>query len=137
MNRHKQESPPLEEGPGRKISNRWKQRIRAVMITALVLGPGPSAVAQTRDEFAYWDGNGNGDLTCSEALDRDEGLRLPAYKDNRDGTGIIYEWLERQRSSDTDDDGIACDSSANSGGYIPIVRAEDPQPTGCRPDAET
>ena len=83
------------------------------MLAALVLGTGPSAVAQSRDEFSYWDGNGNGDLTCSEALDRDDGLRLPAYKDNRDGTGIIYEWLERQRSSDTDNDGIACDSSSN------------------------
>ena len=107
------------------------------MLAALVLGPGPSAVAQSRDEFAYWDGNGNGDLTCSEALDRDDGLRLPAYKDNRDGTGIIYEWLERQRSSDTDDDGIACDSSSNPRGYIPKARTEDPPLTGCPPDAET
>ena len=93
--------------------------------------------AQSRDEFAYWDGNGNGDLTCSEAVDRDEGLRLPAYKDNRDGTGIIYEWLERQRSSDTDNDGIACDSSSNPRGYIPKADTMDPQPTGCPPDAET
>ena len=107
------------------------------MLAALVLGPGPSAAAQSRDEFAYWDGNGNGDLTCSEALDRDEGLRLPAYKDNRDGTGIIYEWLERQRSSDTDNDDIACDSSSNPRGYIPKSQTEDPQPTGCPPDAET
>lgn len=107
------------------------------MLAALLLGPGPSAVAQSRDEFAYWDGNGNGDLTCSEALNRDEGLRLPAYKDNRDGTGIIYEWLERQRSSDTDNDDIACDSSSNPRGYIPKKRTDDPHPTGCPPDAET
>ena len=109
----------------------------ALMLAALVLGTGPSAAAQSRDEFSYWDGNGNGDLTCTEALDRDEGLRLPAYKDNRDGTGIIYEWLERQRSSDTDDDGIACDSASNPRGYIPKARTDDPQPTGCPPDAET
>ena len=107
------------------------------MLAALALGPGPSVAAQSRDEFAYWDGNGNGDLTCSEAVDRDEGLRLPAYKDNRDGTGIIYEWLERQRSSDTDNDGIACDSSSNPRGYIPKADTPDPQPTGCPPDAET
>ena len=107
------------------------------MFTALVLGPGPSAAAQSRDEFAYWDGNSNGDLTCSEASNRDEGLRLPAYKDNRDGTGIIYEWLERQRSSDTDNDGIACDSSSNPRGYVPKTRTEDPQPTACPPDSET
>ena len=108
-----------------------------MLLAALVLGSGPSAAAQSRDEFSYWDGNGNGDLTCSEALDRDEGLRLPAYKDNRDGTGIIYEWLERQRSSDTDNDDIACDSSSNPRGYIPKAQTEDPQPTGCPPDAET
>ena len=108
-----------------------------MMLAALVLGTGPSATGQSRDEFSYWDGNGNGDLTCTEALDRDEGLRLPAYKDNRDGTGIIYEWLERQRSSDTDDDGIACDSASNPRGYIPKARTDDPQPTGCPPDAET
>ena len=57
------------------------------------------ATAQTKDDFAYWDANNNGDLTCSEAEDGpDGGLRLPAYQDDRDGTGIIYEWLERSRS---------------------------------------
>ena len=77
-------------------------------------------VAGERDTFAYWDGNGNGDLTCSEARDTDEGLRLPAYRDNRDGTGLIYEWLERGRSSDGDNDGISCESSQNPNGYVPI-----------------
>ena len=109
----------------------------AVMLAAVVLGSVPSAAAQSRDEFSYWDANGNGDLTCSEAMGRDEGLRLPAYDDDRDGTGIIYEWLERTRSSDTDNDGIACDSSSNPEGYIPRAQTEDPQPTGCPPDAET
>ena len=137
MNRQKQEARPLPEGPRRKLPGHRKPRILPTMLAALLLGPGPSAVAQSRDEFAYWDGNGNGDLTCSEALNRDEGLRLPAYKDNRDGTGIIYEWLERQRSSDTDNDDITCDSSSNPRGYIPKKRTEDPQPTGCPPDAET
>ena len=98
----------------------------AVMLAALVLGPVPSASAQSRDDFSYWDANGNGDLTCSEAMGRDEGLRLPAYEDDRDGTGIIYEWLERTRSSDTDNDGIACDSASNPNGYIPNV--EEPAP---------
>lgn len=77
-------------------------------------------VAGTRDTFAYWDGNGNGDLTCTEARDKDEGLRLPAYKDNRDGTGLVYEWLERGRSSDSDDDGISCETTQNASGYIPV-----------------
>ena len=77
-------------------------------------------VAGARDTFAYWDGNGNGDLTCSEAMDKDGGLRLPAYRDNRDGTGLIYEWLERGRSSDSDDDGISCESSQNPNGYVPV-----------------
>ena len=36
---------------------------------------------QTKDDFRYWDANGNGDLTCSEARSRDEGLRLPAHRD--------------------------------------------------------
>ena len=138
MNSQKQATSPAGYGNPRKVSGHWKPRILAALLGALVLGPGPSASAQSRDEFAYWDGNGNGDLTCSEALNRDEGLRLPAYKDNRDGTGIIYEWLQRQRSSDTDDDGIACDSSSNPRGYIPKARTEDPPPTtGCPPDAET
>ena len=96
----------------------------------------PMAVAaQTKDDFAYWDQSGNGDLTCSEALGRDEGLRLPAYRDDRDGTGIIYEWLERGRSSDGDDDGIGCDSESNPNGYIP--QAQTPvEPQGCPADAE-
>ena len=108
--------------------------ITAALFTALVLLSAPPASAQTRDEFSYWDGNGNGDLTCSEAEDRDEGLRLPAYQDDRDGTGIIYEWLERGRSSDTDNDGIACDSASNPNGYIPTVQPVGPQ--GCPADAE-
>ena len=82
------------------------------------------------------DRNNNGDLTCSEAKDGpDGGLRLPAYRDNRDGTGVIYEWLERSRSSDTDNDGVACESTPNAGGYIPNVQPVEPQ--GCPADAET
>ena len=76
------------------------------------------------------------DLTCSEAKDgHDGGLRLPAYEDDRDGTGIIYEWLERSRSSDTDNDGVACESTPNAGGYVPNVQPVEPQ--GCPADAET
>ena len=68
----------------------------ALLGILLALTPGWAA-AQSRDEFAYWDANGNGDLTCAEAAGWDEGLRLPAYEDDRDGTGLIYEWLERGR----------------------------------------
>ena len=57
---------------------------------------------------------------------------------HRDGTGIIYEWLERSRSSDTDDDGIGCDSASNPNGYIPNVRVQPPVETqACSADAET
>ena len=73
----------------------------------------------TRNDFAYWDANGNGDLTCTEAHGKGEGLKLPAYRDNRDGTGLIYEWLQRRTSSDTDNDGIACESTQNPNGYEP------------------
>jgi len=94
------------------------------------------AAGQTKDDFEYWDSNGNGDLTCGEALGRDEGLRLPAYRDDRDGTGIIYEWLERRRSSDSDNDGVACESGNNPNGYVPTV-TQPPEPEGCPADAET
>ena len=94
------------------------------------------AAGQTKDDFEFWDLNNNGDLTCSEAIDGpDGGLRLPAYEDDRDGAGIIYEWLERSRSSDTDNDGVACESTPNAGGYVPNVQPVEPQ--GCPADAET
>ena len=112
--------------------------ITAVLLGVLVLLLVPRASAQSRDDFSYWDANGNGDLTCTEAQGRDEGLRLPAYQDDRDGTGIIYEWLERTRSSDTDNDGIGCDSASNPNGYIPNVQPKPPvDPQGCRADAVT
>ena len=76
-----------------------------------------------RDRFAYWDVDGNGDLTCTEARGKDEGLRLPAYRDDRNGTGVIYEWLERGTSSDSDNDGITCESTANPNGYVPTTRS--------------
>ena len=88
--------------------------------------------AQTKDDFEYWDLNGNSDLTCTEASGKDEGLKLPAYRDNRDGTGLIYEWLQRQRSSDTDNDGIACDSTSNPNGYVPRAGSTTPPPTNAR-----
>ena len=99
--------------------------------TATVSASVSLRVAGERDTFAYWDGNGNGDLTCTEARDKDEGLRLPAYKDNRDGTGLIYEWLERGRSSDSDDDGISCETTQNQSGYVP-TRLPPPTQTGDR-----
>ena len=112
--------------------------ITAVLLGVLVLLLVPRASAQSRDDFSYWDANGNGDLTCTDAQGRDEGLRLPAYQDDRDGTGIIYEWLERTRSSDTDNDGIGCDSVSNPNGYIPNVQPKPPvDPQGCLADAVT
>ena len=96
------------------------QRITVIIAILTANAVLPAALqAQTKDDFEYWDLNGNGDLTCTEATGKDEGLKLPAYRDNRDGTGMIYQWLERRRSSDTDNDGIACDSASNPNGYVP------------------
>ena len=112
--------------------------ISAALLGVLILLPATPASAQSRNDFAYWDTSGNGDLTCAEAEDRDDGLRLPAYRDNRDGTGIIYEWLERSRSSDGNNDGVACDSASNPNGYIPNAQVEPPvEPQACSADAET
>ena len=108
---------------------------RIVTLGLCVLVAPMLAFGQTEDDFEYWDTSGNGDLTCTEALGRDEGLRLPAYRDNRDGTGIIYEWLERSRSSDGDGDGVACESGNNPNGYVPKA-APPVQPDGCPADAE-
>ena len=88
--------------------------------------------AQTKDDFEYWDLNRNGDLTCAEATGKDEGLKLPAYRDNRDGTGMIYQWLERSRSSDTDNDGIACDNTSNPDGYVPRAGTTPPPASNAR-----
>ena len=109
------------------------QRIAVIIaiVTATVVLP-VAAQAQTKDDFEYWDLNGNSDLTCTEASGKDEGLKLPAYRDNRDGTGLIYEWLQRQRSSDTDNDGIACDSPSNPNGYVPRAGSTTPPPTNAR-----
>ena len=109
------------------------QRIAVIIaiVTATVILP-VAAQAQTKDDFEYWDLNGNSDLTCTEASGKDEGLKLPAYRDNRDGTGLIYEWLQRQRSSDTDNDGIACDSPSNPNGYVPGAGSTTPPPTNTR-----
>ena len=112
--------------------------ISAALLGVLILLPATPASAQSRNDFEYWDTSGNGDLTCAEAEDRDEGLRVPAYRDNRDGTGIIYEWLERSRSSDGNNDGVACDSASNPNGYIPNAQVEPPvEPQACSADAET
>ena len=109
------------------------QRIAVIIaiVTATVILP-VAAQEQTKDNFEYWDLNGNSDLTCTEASGKDEGLKLPAYRDNRDGTGLIYEWLQRQRSSDTDNDGIACDNTSNPNGYVPRAGSTTPPPTNAR-----
>lgn len=36
-----------------------------------------------------------------------------------DETELIYRWLERGISSDSDDDGIACEGDQNPDGYVP------------------
>ena len=120
----------------------WSHGISAALIGVLILLPAQPASAQSRDDFAYWDTNGNGNLTCAEALGRDEGLRLPAHRDNTNDTAVIYEWLSRV-SGDNDNDGIDCESENNPTGYIPNVQAEPPveeppveTPT-CSVDAET
>ena len=73
--------------PPRRVTTlqaHWSHGISAALLGVLILLPAPPASAQSRDDFSYWDANGNGDLTCPEAEGRDEGLRLPAYQDNRD-----------------------------------------------------
>lgn len=94
--------------------------------------------AQTKDDFEYWDTNGNGDLTCSEAYRSggSTGLKLPAHRDDRNGTAITYEWLQRRGASDGDGDGDACETNPNPGGYVP-KRVDTPAPDGCPADAET
>ena len=109
------------------VAGLWRLPLAALAAGALAV----VAEAQTRDDFAYWDANRNGDLTCTEARSRDEGLKLPAYADNRNGTLVIYEWLERRRSSDPDNDGIACESTSNPNGYVP-VSTRPPPPTSTR-----
>ena len=108
----------------------WLRKMTGVLSVALAAAGALVAVeAQTQDDFAYWDANGNGDLTCTEARGRDQGLKLPAYADNRNGTRMIYEWLERRTSSDTDNDGIACESTSNPNGYVPGSTTPPPPPT--------
>ena len=137
------EAPPIEDLPDyltdedlnkmRAIRDAQRPLARSALLFAalLLLLSGDSALAQTRNDFVYWDANGNGDLTCTEARGKDEGLKLPAYADNRNGTRVIYEWLERRTSSDTDNDGIACESTSNPNGYVPgsITPPPPPPPT--------
>ena len=89
---------------------------REAMATLEVQPPTP---VDPRNRFTYWDADGDGDLTCAEARGKDGGLRLPAYRDDRNGTGLIYRWLERGTSSDSDDDGIECEGDRNPNGYVP------------------
>ena len=120
-----------------KLKVYWSHGISAALLGVLILLPAPPTSAQSRDDFAYWDANGNGDLTCTEALGRDEGLRLPAYRDNTNDTAVIYEWLSRV-SGDRDNDGIDCESNNNPNGYIPSAPVEPPVETStCSADAET
>ena len=64
----------------------------AGVVAVMLLGALPTE-AQDRDTFENWDTNGNGDLTCGEALAEGgaDGLKLPAYEDDQNGTGLIYE----------------------------------------------
>ena len=121
-------NPGLRSAP----SQGRKPALSALLFTAFLLLSGGDALAQGKNGFAYWDANGNGDLTCTEARGKDEGLKLPAYADNRNGTRVIYEWLERRRSSDTDNDGIACESTSNPNGYVPGLITPPPPTTSAR-----
>ena len=47
------------------MPNRSKHGLTASLVAALVLLLAQLASAQSRDEFSYWDLNGNGDLTCA------------------------------------------------------------------------
>ena len=89
----------------------------------------PEIPVSVRDTFKYWDSDKNADLTCIEAYGGGGivGLKLPAYSD-RD-TGVIYDWLELKTASDSDGDGIACESNSNAGGYIPNVERDEREPT--------
>ena len=116
-------------------------RLLLVVGGVMVLVGSALTKAQSRDTFEYWDTNGNGDLTCTEALRGGgaDGLKLPAYRDNRDGTGLIYEWLSREQG-DRDGDGVDCESNSNPNGYVPMATMEpDPEPTarGCPDSTET
>lgn len=92
--------------------------VREARATLEVEAPTP---VDPRSRFTYWDADGNGDLTCAEARGKDEGLRLPAYRDDRNGTALIYRWLERGTSSDSDDDGVACEGDQNPNGHVPSL----------------
>ncbi|MCY3738215.1 MAG: T9SS type A sorting domain-containing protein [Gemmatimonadaceae bacterium] len=121
-------------GPRDRLWRCWLSSSAALLFSAVTLS------AQTRDDFEYWDANGNGDLTCSEAYrgGGPAGLKLPAYRYDRHGTAITYEWLQRRRSSDGDGDGSACESNSNPTGYVPQrVDTPGPAPDGCGDDAET
>ena len=119
-------NPGLRAAP----SQGRKPALSALLFTAFLLLSGGDALAQGKNGFAYWDVNGNGDLTCTEARGKDEGLKLPAYADNRNATRVIYEWLERRTSSDADNDGIACESTSNPNGYVPgSIPPPPPPPT--------
>ena len=126
-------SPPTNARDSKDDEKRNDTGVRIAVIGAIVTATvvlSVAAQAQTKDDFSYWDLNGNGDLTCAEARGRDEGLKLPAYRDNRNGTGVIYEWLERRSSSDTDNDGIACESTSTPSGYVPRASSTTtPTPT--------
>ena len=51
--------------------------LASLSLAALALLLPTALQAQTKDDFEYWDLNGNGDLTCAEATGKDEGLKLP------------------------------------------------------------
>ena len=54
------------------------QRIAVIIaiVTATVILP-VAAQAQTKDDFEYWDLNGNSDLTCTEASGKGRRIEAP------------------------------------------------------------
>ena len=110
--------------------------MRRYVVTALAALVLASVVAaQTKDDFEYWDADSNGDLKCEEAYGTGGtgGLKLPAYEDDRNGTALIFEWLQRKRSSSGNTSGDACTASKwnNPNGYVPS------ESTGTGDDAGT
>ena len=45
----------------------WSHGISAALLGVLILLPATPASAQSRDDFAYWDANGNGKYTVEQA----------------------------------------------------------------------
>ena len=98
---------------------------------ASVGGGGARGTSSSRDRFAYWDGNRDGSLTCSEA----RGLKLPAFDYTSldpvslHETAVTHYWLVASRSdNDPDFFGPGCPNNPNPSGYVPCGSVYNPDP---------